>query len=285
MVDGVKLENGDYGVRAIVTGEWSGGMADYLLANSVTELELNDGKGWAGSDILFLCRLPELTSYKIFDLKISCIEPIHILHRLRLLKISTYCRTPVRFFEFPQIERCALEWRPDSTSLFEMFGLKSLFINNYDGRRFTPFTRLINLESLAILNAPLEDLDGIGALTSLRSLRLGNLRKLESLAGIENLLNLTSLDVNTCRGINSIDEVRSLPQLQSLQINNVGNVKSLKPLELLANLETVIFYESTNILDGDLSPLTGKRKLSRVSFRNRRHYSHTREEFGEAYPG
>jgi hypothetical protein len=51
------------------------------------------------------------------------------------------------------------------------------------------------------------------------------------------------------------------------------------PLQTSRNL----FYESTNIVDGDLSPLTRQKNLSSVSFQDRRHYSHKRLEFGVAY--
>ena len=170
-----------------------------------------------------------------------------------------------------------------STSLFDCTTLKRLFVNRYHGRDVIPFARLVELESLAILNAPIENLLGLNRLTKLRRLRLANLKRLSSLQGIEGLRNLEELEVNTCRGIGSIEQVGSLSQLQKLYLNNDGDIKSLKPLEKLDRLESILFYESTNILDGDLSPLLRQRNLSNVSFQNRRHYSHRREEFGAAY--
>ncbi len=74
----------------------------------------------------------------------------------------------------------------------------------------------------------------------------------------------------------------SLVKLRTLDLNNDGEIASLKPLDKLIRLERVTFYETTNILDGDLSPIISK-NLSRVAFKNRRHYSHTREEFGASY--
>jgi hypothetical protein len=142
---------------------------------------------------------------------------------------------------------------------------------------------LSNLESLAILNAPIADLQGLRALTKLRSLRLSGLRCLKSLSGVEELANLEELEVHTCRAIRSIDEIRSLTHLKKLHLNNGGKIESLKPLAELTQLESVLFYESTDIVDGDLSPLLRLNNLARVSFQNRRHYSHRREDFGDAY--
>jgi len=258
-------------------------MTDYLVDKGVVEVELNEGKGWRGADILFLAELSQLESFKIIDFKISSVNPIHFLYRLRTLEVATYCRTEIRFSTFPRLEECALEWRPQAASLFDCLTLKRLFINRYDGKDVAPFTRLANLESLAILNAPVEDLHGLGILKSLRSLRLGNLKRLTSLAGIEELTNLEELEIHTCRAVRSIQEIGFLSRLKKLHLNNDGDIESLGPLKKLNGLESVLFYESTNILDGDLSPLLGQNKLSRVSFQNRRHYSHRREEFGVAY--
>jgi hypothetical protein len=283
MIEGIQLEAGEYGQRAVATSAWSEQMTEYLLASGIVELELNDGKGWQGRDLLFLKKLPQLKVFKIIDLKISCIDPIHFLHELRALEITTYCQTEIRFSAFPRLEKCALEWRPKAASLFDCTTLKKLFINRYSGRNVVPFTMLINLESLAILNAPVENLQGLSALKELRSLRLGNLRHLTSLAGIEGLAKLEELEINTCPAIGSIEAVSSLSRLQKIYLNNDGDIESLKPLEKLNGLASVLFYESTNILDGDLSPLLCQKNLSRVSFQNRRHYSHRREEFGVAY--
>jgi hypothetical protein len=282
MVNGVKLEDGKYGRRAVITSSWHEVMTSYLLANHVVELELNDGKGWRGANIDFLEQLPELRSFQILDFPISSVEPIHFLKKLRVLQVSTYCRTEIRFSSFPQLEECSLEWRPKADSLFECTTLKKLFVNRYRGRDTEPFGRLIELQDLAILNAPVANLNGLRSLERVRNLRLAVLTKLTSLDGIEALVNLEQLDINTCRRIRSIEAVRFLPKLRKLFVDNSGEIESLKPIRELRNLEAVIFYESTNILDGDLSPLLNRPNLTRVSFQNRRHYSHRREQFARS---
>jgi len=260
-------------------------MSSYLLDNGVVELELNTGKNWRGDDVSFLAELPQLLSLIIIDYSISSVEPIHFLQNLRKLKIFTYCKTEIKFAAFPLLEDCSLEWRPKSTSLFDCLSLKKLFINRYNGKDTSEFAKLINLESLAILNASIGNLHGLETLKKLRFLRLGNLRRLTSLDGIEKLTNLEELNLNTCRAISSINEVAALTKLRKLYFNNGGEIESLKPLEKLELLEAVIFYASTNIVDGDLSPLLCLKNLNKISFQNRRHYSHRREEFGKAYFG
>jgi hypothetical protein len=283
--DAVTLEDGKYGSRAVLNANWSDQLIGYLSENEVVELELNQAKGWKGHDLSFLSKLPVLKSFEIFDFNISDIQPIHHLHNLRRLGVTTYCSTQIDFTAFPELVSCGLEWRSKAASLFECVTLKELFVNRYRGKDAEPFGKLVNLESLAILNAPVENLHGLSALTKLRSLRLANLKRLASLAGVERLVNLEELNIHTCRAIGSIKEVGSLSRLKKLNLNNDGDIESFKPLETLNGLELVVFYESTNITDGDLSPLLHQRNLSRVSFQNRRHYSHRREDFGAAYSG
>jgi Leucine-rich repeat (LRR) protein len=285
MIEGIQLENGEYGRRAVITSAWSPKMVDFLRANQVLDLELNDGRGWQGGDLSFLEGLTQLQSFKIIDFKISSVEPVHFLRELRALEVMTYCKSEIRFSAFPRLEDCALEWRSKAASIFACATLRKLFVNRYNGKDVAPFAKLVNLESLAILNAPVENLHGLSSLKRLRSLRLGGLKRLTSLAGVEGLASLEELEIHTCCAIGSIKEVGSLSRLRKLHLNNDGDIESLKPLEKLSGLESVLFYESTNILDGDLSPLLRQEHLARVSFQNRRHYSNRREEFGVAYAG
>lgn len=283
MIEGVQLEDGEYGRRAVVRSAWSEEVTRYLMGNEIVELELNQGKGWCENDLAFLAALPHLKSFRIIDFRISSVEQIHFLHELRALRVMTYCKTEIMFSAFPQLEECGLEWRSKATSLFDCGTLKKLFLNNYKGKDVAQFARLTQLESLAILNAPVENLHGLGNLQRLRFLRLANLRRLNSLAGIEGLTNLEELQIDTCRAIRSIHEIGSLARLKRLYLDNGGKIDSLKPLDKLNSLEKVGFVESTNIADGDLSPLVRQNNLSQVSFQNRRHYSHRREDFGVAY--
>ncbi len=282
MIAGVAIESGAHGLRAVLTATWSEALGRYLQEQPVAEIELNHAKGWHGDTLTFLSAFPRLRSLKVIDLTISSVEPIHALRELRALEVTTYCKTELRFSAFPHLEECALEWRPKATSLFDCQTLKNLFVNRYSGKDLEPFGRLKKLESLAILNAPIENLRGLQDLNNLQSLRLANLKRLTSISGIEGLVNLEKLEIHTCPGITSIAGIEHLSRLRQLHLNNDGAIASLKPLEELTALESVLFYESTNIVDGDLSPLTRQKKLTRVSFQNRRHYSHRLQDFGGA---
>ena len=67
--------------------------------------------------------------------------------------------------------------------------------------------------------------------------------------------------------------------MRTFDLSNGGLIQSLGALEGLENLERFTFYETTNIVDGDLSPIFMLPNLRSVAFQERRHYSHKRADF------
>jgi hypothetical protein len=95
---------------------------------------------------------------------------------------------------------------------------------------------------------------------------------------LDALTELVELEITNCPRLERIDVVARLAELQKLTLGNNGKVESLKPLRGLRNLHWLTFPESTNIVDGDLTPLLELPSLRKVAFQNRRHYSHRREQ-------
>jgi Leucine-rich repeat (LRR) protein len=279
----IKIEQGKYGTKAILHSGWEDAFISFFNENNVVELYLNCAFGWNDDNLFFLRKIPNLLSFKILNYKIKSLEGIESLSKLKSLDVLTYAKTPVIFSNFPQLETCGFEWIKGSDSIFESVNLKKLFINSYDKKSCDVFSKLINLEKLSILNAPIESLHGLNSLKKLNYLCIENLKKLTSFQGIEDLTELEELEVQRCKMINSISELSELKKLKRLLLLDMGGIESLKVLDNLNNLEAVLFYESTNIVDGDISPLTRLKKLSKVSFQNRKHYTHQREDFGIAY--
>ena len=278
METGIEIQNGKYGRRLVVTSSWHHEFIELTKKKEIKELYLYTELG-PEANLSFLTNMPPLEAFAIIDFTINDISHIHELYFLRSLGVTTYCKTAIDFTQFPLLEDCSLEWRAKAKSLFCCKTLKRIFLNRYSGKETSKFSELTELESLYIANAPIQDLNGLTALKKLTFLGLYNLRKLESLAGIEGLRNLQALEVNGCRSLTSIEAVKNLRHLRKLELCNDGDIPSLKPLAHLTKLNSFFFYESTNILDGDLSPLTKLPHLSKISFQNRRHYSHKREDF------
>jgi len=215
---GYLLERGAFGTRAVLSSEWDAVTQRSLLKQPIADRELNRGKGWQGRNLEFLSNFPELLALSIIGRTAEHIEPIHRLHNLRLLRILAYCKNEIRFHEFPHLIDCGLQWRPKAMSVFDALGLKVLFVNGFNGTDTRQFGRLTRLESLTILGAPISSVEGLTPLLELRSLRLGDLRKLVSLCGIENLVRLEKLEISTCRKIHVIEEISSLAKLRELYL-------------------------------------------------------------------
>ncbi|MBX3268076.1 MAG: hypothetical protein KF831_15360 [Acidobacteria bacterium] len=281
----IDFEQGKFGVKATIKTKWKDSLIDLLVNRDIRELELNIGKGWRGKNIEFLKELPHLRSLVIGDLTLELIEPIHYLHELIELELETYSDSPVNFNAFPKLTSCWFEWIKGSDSLFDCRNLKSLGVNNYKKKSSEPFSRLMKLEQLALLNSPVEDLAGLYELKNLKELRIARLSKITDLGQISLLKELKILDIGTCKGIRSVSEVFFLGKLKALFLSNIGDIETLRGIESLTELEQLIFDESTNIVDGDLSPILSLKRLKKISFQNRRHYTHRREDFEKLYFG
>jgi len=274
----VELVPGKYGTKAILSGEWTPSLASDLHSANIAELEINVAKGWRGHNIDFVRTFPQLQSLEVFSLGLKDVSAVHHLHSLKRLAVTTYCETPIDASQFPELESIALEWRPGCESVFACSTLRECFINRYSSKGTLPVERLPHLESLSILNSSIRSLHGLVPLKSLTRLRIAGLRTLSSLSGIDSLVKLVDLDISSCNKLTSITEVYNLRKLIRLMLNNCGSIESLRPILALHQLTTISFWESTTIADGDLSPLLALTSLKQVSFANRRHYSHTREQ-------
>jgi hypothetical protein len=275
-----EIEAGSYGPRMIMKGPWSAAALDAAQAAEIKELELNYAKGWKGEELGFLRQLAGLEALEITDRTTNDVAVVNEVESLRRLKIFTYCKTELRFSQFPRLEECVLEWRPKAASLFEHRGIKKLFINKWNrGRDLTDFSGMTQLESLRLYSPTrLESLAGVESLSRLTWFELAMATRLTSLAGIESLTNLEHLELHTCRKIRDISLVAALRRLRAFYLLNCGEIESIEPLRGLQDLEEFLFYESTNVLDGDLSPLQALPKLRSVAFMERPHYSLTRED-------
>lgn len=272
------VEEGHYGPRLVLNSAWNPEVAAYMREQQISGLVINYARGWVGTDISFLSDVPFLTEFVIVDWKIKDITPIHFLSQARAVQVSTYCKTPLHFECFPELEDCGLTWREGSESLFDCKGLKRLFISDYTGRESTVFSGMAALQSLSISGGRLTCVGGLRGLKDLRFLGLYHLKQLAELSGIEALDCLEELEITDCRAVNQIDPVAGLINLRKLVLSNDGAISSLKPLLHLRRLEWVTFPESTNIVEGDLTPLLTLPRLRKVAFKNRRHYTHRREE-------
>ena len=285
-VDNYEISQGTYGKKLTLHGEMTTEIQKVIAKKNVVELELNYAKGWqSDNDVSFLREMPFLKSLEIIDWRIQDISHIHSLFNLRSLKVMTDCKTAIDFSEFPELESAALEWRTKARSVYRCATLRDLFINGCTAKSLGEFAELTQLKSLSLKSPKLLEIGSVESMQKLAFLGIYNCRKITRLEGIGSFSGLNRLEVDTCKNIGDIDAIRSLRALQTLWLCNMGEISSLKPLRDMSELTSVFLHESTNIVDGDLTPLKTLPKLQKVSFQERKHYNMKRCDFEDRLAG
>jgi internalin A len=137
-------------------------------------------------------------------------------------------------------------------------------------------------------------------MAGLKRLELSQGRKLLSTAGVgsldflglyqqaalEELRDLPALRVlaiESCKKLGSLDGIPS--SLHRLKVANCGDIASLAPLAGLREVEEFFAWESTRVVDGDLSVLLSLPRLREIGLQDRRHYSPRVSEIEAALKG
>jgi hypothetical protein len=80
------------------------------------------------------------------------------------------------------------------------------------------------------------------------------------------------LSLEECRSLGALDEIEPLGNLRVLNVGDCGPIESVAPLAGLKHLEYVSAWGTTQVLDGDLTPLIRLPALREVRMRDRREY-------------
>jgi len=265
--------------RAVLHGRWTSELAEELREADVYALVLSYTSGFRGENLSFLEEVPFLTKLVVIDRAIDDISGLEQLTHLEHLDLLTYAKTPLDFSRFPRLKECHLEWIRGSDSIFTCRSLRKLEIYRFPDSTMRRVGEVTELESLWISHGRrLRSLAGLERCGNLSALTLAYLPNLHSFDAIGHLRGLERLWIETCRHLESLEFASSLHRLRELVLGNCGELESLAPLNVLRRLETVHFWESTNVRDGDMSALLELPLLGEVRFRNRRHYNYTSEE-------
>jgi Leucine-rich repeat (LRR) protein len=167
-----------------------------------------------------------------------------------------------------ELETLGINWRKKITGLEKCTKLSSLTLVEFKEKDLQKIQDLKNLVELRIKTGAIENLSGADKLINLRSLNIGNCKKLHSIKAINHLPNLKELYLDICPNINDYEEVTDLPNLEALSLTDCGKVQSLKFIERYAALQKLSLLGNTVIVDGDLVP------AKRIKSLEHKHYSH-----------
>jgi len=85
----------------------------------------------------------------------------------------------------------------------------------------------------------LENVDGLKALTSLRSLTLTGCSKLPNVDGLKGLASLNNLDLSSCTVLQNVDGLKGLTSLRSITLNGCSKLQNVDGLKGLTTIQIV----------------------------------------------
>jgi internalin A len=218
-------------------------------------------------DVSFLAQIPSLRGLVLNGGGVRDLSPVQALGALETLTLNTPAKPklPLDFAAFPALKTLRMYWNAGFESVFGCESLEALFVfgpPDPDLARFGTLPRLRRLE--VSQGRKLVSTAGVGG--SVRFLGLYQQAALSALEG------LPALDVLAIEGAKQLGELRTVHTLKTLKAANCGDIASLAPLRGLDRLEEFFAWESTRVLDGDLSVLLELPRLRTLGMRDRREY-------------
>ena len=247
---------------------WSG-QADGLI--------LNYARGFRERSLDFVEAWP-LRRITILARTLRDLDPIYRLApTLCELSLTASDRAEVDLALLPELRALGGDWALMRNAVAALGELQELRVLDFDDYDLTVLSENTALKRLT-LKAPrrLARLTGVESLPLLEFVWLAGAPGLTDLADLASCKDtLTELRLDTCGRITTVDDLAQLVNLTTLRVANCGPIASLAPLVGLTRLEKLYLYESTRVMDGDLSPLLQLTRLTDLRMMNRRHYEPT----------
>lgn len=92
-------------------------------------------------------------------------SPVQELRERTHLYLSTYKKTIIDFTLFPNLVDCALHWQPGFSSIFNVKGLRILFLGGYYVASSCEIAKLKELETLRVKDCSIKVFTPFSSLT------------------------------------------------------------------------------------------------------------------------
>jgi hypothetical protein len=252
------------GLRAVVVleGGWRDEYEERLQDLEALSISVR------GDDLSFLERVPHLRGLVLNAGEARDLSPVAALRGLETLTLNVAAKPRIELdlSAFAALRTLRMYWNPGFESVFACRSLESLYVFGPPDPDLARFGQLPGLRRLELSQGRrLQTTRGVGPVRFLGLYQQGGLSELAELPALEELA------IEGARKLGAIDAVAGLP-LRRLTLANCGDIASLAPLAGMDTLEELFAWESTRVLDGDLSVLLTLPRLRTVALRDRREY-------------
>ncbi|TDK25062.1 hypothetical protein E2F46_07805 [Luteimonas aestuarii] len=270
-----------YAIRArqedlelVVTGPWSAAAERALLTGEADRLVLNYALGFNEPSLDFLRNLP-IRQLVILDRGVKDLEPIYSLApTLQLLELTTNPSLTLDLSRLELLTSLGADWAQVKDSIAGARRLRYLFLLRYDRPDISPLSSLSRLVGMTMKDKPrLRSLDGLAELHNIKELSIFSAGQLDDTGALKDVETIESLELQSCGRLSSISDISCCLGLKSLNFSECGEIDSLSSIRNLARLETLYLFGTTNIKDGDLTPLLELPRLHELRMQDRRHYN------------
>lgn len=273
---GYEIYSGRHGPYLRVLGKLSADTIRILKKEKITDLEILSMVVDGDLDLNVLRLMPELRSLFIHWERPLDWSPIQYLTQLEELSLLArgYKPQPLDFTRFQNLQTARLTWHPEWESVLSCASLRGLMIEGSKGVQEFDLSKLSNLRELRLKECSKLRRVTCSASQSLESFAVLHCRSFESVLPIQVLdkLKYTFLAGNSHFDIESLGKYKDLVRLR---LHGIGKLRNIKFLANCRNLEVLGMYFSTQIEDGDLTPLLKLPKLRALGFTRFKNYSHT----------
>jgi protein phosphatase 1 regulatory subunit 7 len=150
--------------------------------------------------------------------------------------------------------------------------LQGLYLTGYapKSRNLTSLPLLENLRELYLTRVKVESLAGIERYKNIEKLHVAYSPMLSTVAAVGSLPALIAVEFDHCKAVRDLPSLAQAGAIERMLYSDSGELPDLRFIRGMKSLLDFRFV-GTNVVDGDMSPLLG---LKRVAYDSKRHFSH-----------
>lgn len=278
MIESFKVEKGPFGLRATVTSGLVKAISQGLFDQGIADIVLNDAFGWTDDTISpLLEHAREIRRLELVASRIISVDGIDKLQNLTELHLSAPTCGSVIIEKFSNANSLSVDGSGGNIIFGPNKTIKKLYLYGFQSTPIGWLKMYPNIEYLILVSS---NLSGIGEIEQLSVLKEFSVRG--SIINLQHRLfapkSLKKFEIQGTRAQTILDKINfEHASLNSVLLIDVGPIRTLEDIYQQLDLETLLFYGNTNVLDGKVAAIGRLKMIKNVTFANRKHYDCNRE--------